>query len=183
MWTPYPGHLFLRHPLPEDMDQFESEQGLSDVIDAMERLRQRYTSQRPAHAPQAPAPRSTWLGRLRNCFALTQPATQSQPQKGPASAAGAAGGCDGSAAAASATQPRMRFTVSDSGCADTAGAASSGIQGIGVPGSSGVMSVSEQMRMGMDLVWLAEVLHIWRPVVYVTLLHRYVTQRHRYQRT
>ena len=28
MWSHYDGHLFLRHPGPDDIHQFESEQGL-----------------------------------------------------------------------------------------------------------------------------------------------------------
>ncbi|KAF5842396.1 peroxisomal membrane protein-domain-containing protein [Dunaliella salina] len=44
MWSQYSGHLYLRHPAPEDIAHFEAEQGFQDVLSALERLRERYTS-------------------------------------------------------------------------------------------------------------------------------------------
>jgi len=44
MWSQYSGHLYLRHPTPEDIAHFEAEQGFQDVLSALERLRGRYTT-------------------------------------------------------------------------------------------------------------------------------------------
>lgn len=43
-----------------------------------------------------------------------------------------------------------------------------GIQGPGLP----LNHVFSDERTGMNLIWLGEMLHIWRPVLYVWLLYR-----------
>ncbi|KAG1678952.1 hypothetical protein FOA52_013015 [Chlamydomonas sp. UWO 241] len=135
LWSRYMGHLYLRSPGHEDIDQFESEQGLQDITGALSRLRQRYT-------------------RLADC---TNDASTDTAQ------------ATRSAAAWLVSQFRsLTGATGRGGGSDTEEPCTSGGCGRG----SGLDTVSRE-TMGANLLWLGEVLHILRPVIYVVMLQRH----------
>ncbi|PNH09016.1 hypothetical protein TSOC_004348 [Tetrabaena socialis] len=279
-WSRYAGHMFLRHPTPDDLHQFESELGLQDILASLQRLHRKYTAA-PAAGGQTPASAAAGAaacggepaagcarpsacagagGRGLAAAAPGAPRAGVAPPAGPGSAPsgdGGDGGCQSAAGHSSggggrggsgmpgvcgaqherrcsgaACSPSPRCEAGVPGCAAPAGASRAGAallwqwpselhkqppqglqsqqhtpqpeggpapdrgRGPGVPlggggkgcggaggGGGGIAALraaaaqaveeGPDARMGHNLLWLAELLHIWRPVVYVTMLKRY----------
>mmetsp|Transcript_36853 Transcript_36853/g.93039 ORF Transcript_36853/g.93039 Transcript_36853/m.93039 type:complete len:498 (-) Transcript_36853:640-2133(-) len=249
LWAHHPGHMFLRHPAPEDVEQWESAQGLQDVVEALARLRARYTTLSDCSSAAAADISSQVRGALNTVgsgvtaalshikgghamSAGSGPAAsgadacshQSQQHSGAGSAGGGAaascsarpsdeqGGeqaeeeeeeeegvlklpdgvinwatvpgfdaagtststCHSAAEAAAAAAAERAASHASASPSRSARMRARGSEVAGSsPGGLRPMPVSQQQHMGMNLIWLGEMLHIWRPVVYVANLHRH----------
>lgn len=146
MWSQQPGHLFLRRPGPEDLDQCEAEDELNSIMSALARLRLRYTTQHHQHKLQRTQATQGCSATQQGVFGWGSRIWGSI--------------CNSWAHQKHATPKEQTNT----GCTHNRPQRPVNI--------SRVHAVGTDHRIGMDLMWLAELLHIWRPVIYVSMLHR-----------
>jgi hypothetical protein len=151
LWSRFMGHLYLRNPGPDDIDQFESQQGLQDITGALRRLRQRYTSLADCTSgassgtAQATRGAAAWL------------LSQFRGLVGSGDRSGSSGSSGGSGRQAG-REEEPSTSGGGSGCGDGSG--------------RGCADASRE-QMASNLLWLGEVLHILRPVIYVLMLQRH----------
>lgn len=170
-------HLLLYVPAgPDDLDQFESEQGLWDVLGALERLRLRYSNtdgQQGANNPWARLKRSV-LGSSSGPQGQ-QEAPGAELQMLPlTSHLSTISSCDaGSSQPSHPSQPHAAGSSQQEAVLSQAPPQGSGLGWLGGV-SKGVAPVTARQlqHQGLNLVWLGELLHIWRPVLYVSMLKR-----------
>ena len=167
-----------------------------DLVAALERLRLRYTRGGPAGASQQPeitfeearggvepaqssqsgssSSTSSWLWR-RLVGSPTVRAASDAEGRGDS---GSCGCCTGSSGEHGAAAAEERSQGAGRAASRTSGSPSCGGSRAEIGGDAEVVGVAavrrreRQRLMGSDLIWLAELLHIMRPVLYVFMLRR-----------